>query len=61
MAGRMKEILAYSGVVFVFLYAWYSLDISDLMGNGTNWIPSPILSLHQQFLHLGIKCWFFYT
>ena len=45
MAGRMKEILAYSGVVFVFLYAWYSLDISDLMGNGTNWIPGPILSL----------------
>lgn len=41
----MKEIVAYSVVIFAFLYVWYAVDISGLMGGGTDWIPNPILSL----------------
>jgi len=44
MADRMKGILAYSTVVFIFLLGWYTLDISNLMGNGPDLISSPTLS-----------------
>jgi hypothetical protein len=54
MADRMKGILAYSAVVFVFLLGWQALDISGLMGSGPDLIPSPTLSFIALALVVGL-------
>jgi hypothetical protein len=54
MANRMKGVLAYSAVVFVFLLGWQALDISDLMGSGPDLIPSPTLSFIALALVIGL-------
>ncbi|HIF38082.1 MAG TPA: hypothetical protein EYQ69_02345 [Gemmatimonadetes bacterium] len=56
MADRMKGILAYSTIVFIFLLVWYTLDISNLMGNGPDLIASPTLS----FVAIAMVTGFFF-
>ena len=54
MIGRAKEILAYSAVLFIFLYVWQFMQLSTFMGSGRDWIPDPTLSLMATSLVTGL-------